>query len=305
MPFQSWQHLSRINSHPRDAHIAFDEPTHKYYVNGSCEGNISCTGFVHEFFGHFDPKSIIAKMKKSPKWSTSKYYGKTDKEIMDEWSNNGKVASEAGTAMHLAIEQFLHGSPEQIKPEIKDTPEWRYFMKFWADCGGDLEPYRSEWEVFTDSLTPVEGERKIKLCGSIDMVFRRKSDGKFVIYDWKRSKEIKAENPFGTGLPPLDHLPDCNYWHYTLQLNVYKWMLEKFYGLEVADLYLVILHPDNPSYRRMRLNILEDEVEDMIEARRRAVEQGCKVPVILPIPDAPEEKGKPLAEFSFKLYNTH
>jgi hypothetical protein len=306
MPYQSWQHLTRINVHPRDAHISFDEPTHKYYVNGSCEGNISCTGFVHEFFGHFDPKEIITKMKRNPtKWAQSKYYGKTDEEIIKEWSDNGKTASEAGTAMHLAIEQFLHGSPEQIKPEVKDTPEWRYFMKFWADCGDDLEPYRSEWEVFTDSLTPVEGERKIKLCGSIDMVFRRKSDGKFVIYDWKRSKEIKAENPFGNGLAPLEHLPDCNYWHYTMQLNVYKWMLEKYYSLEVADLYLVILHPDNPSYRRMRLNILEDEVEDMIEARRRAVEAGCKVPVILPVPEMPEplpdEKGKPLANFSFKF----
>jgi ATP-dependent exoDNAse (exonuclease V) beta subunit len=306
MPFQSWQHLSRINHHPRDDHIRFHEPTHKYYVNGSCEGNISCTGFIHEFFGHFDPKAIIAKMRKNPvKWAASKYFGKTDEEIIKEWNDNGKAASEAGTAMHLAIEQFLHGAPEQITPETFDSVEWKYFMKFWKDCGDDLEPYRSEWEVFTDSLTPIPGERKIKLCGSIDMVFRRKSDGKFVIYDWKRSKEIKAENPFGNGLAPLDHLPDTNYWHYTMQLNVYKWMLEKYYGLEVADLYIVIIHPDNPSYRRMRLNIMEDEVEDMIEARRRAVEAGCKVPVILPVPEAPEpfpdEKTKPLAEFSFKL----
>jgi hypothetical protein len=293
MPFQSWQHLSRINTHHRDNKIYFVEETHKYYVNGSCEGNLSCTGFIHEFFGHFDPKSTIAKMRKSPNWITSKYYGKTDEEIITEWSDSGKAASEAGTAMHLAIEQFLHGSPEQIKDEVKNTPEWRYFMKFWSDCGGDLEPYRSEWEVWTSD--------EIKLCGSIDMVFRRKSDGKFVIYDWKRSKDIKTENKFGSGLPPLEHLPDCNYWHYTLQLNVYKWMLEKYYGLDVADLYLVILHPDNPSYRRMRLNILEDEVEDMIECRRRAVEDGCKKSVILPIPNEPEEKGKPLAEFSFKL----
>jgi hypothetical protein len=306
MPFQPWQHLSSINTHPRDEHIKFVEKTHKYYVNGSCEGNISCTGFVHEFFGHFNPKEIIAKMRRNPvKWAASKYFGKTDEEIIGEWNANGKAASEAGTAMHLAIEQFLHGAPEQIAPEIKETPEWRYFIKFWEDCGHDLEPYRSEWEVFTDDLVPFKGERKIKLCGSIDMIFRRKSDGKFVIYDWKRSKEIKAENPFGSGLAPMDHLPDTNYWHYTLQLNVYKWILEKYYGLEVADLYLVILHPDNPSYRRMRLNILEDEVEDMIECRRRAVEAGCKQSVILPIPERAEspsdEKEKSIAEFSFKF----
>jgi hypothetical protein len=302
MPHHTWQTLTSIHRHPRDAHIAFDEPTHKYYVNGSCQGNISCTGFIHEFFGHFDAKAIITKMRKGPKWATSKYFGKTDEEIMKEWSDNGKEASAAGTAMHLAIEQFMHGAMDEIKPEVKDTLEWKYFTKFWAECGHDLEPYRSEWEVFTDSLEPIASERKIKLCGSIDMVYRRKSDGKFVIYDWKRSKDIKSDNPFGSGLPPLEHLPDTNYWHYTMQLNVYKWMLENYYGLEVADLYLVILHPDQPSYRRMRLNIMTDEVEDMIECRRRAVEAGCKQSVILPIPDqAEEDRGKPLASFGFKF----
>lgn len=303
MPYKPWQHLSRINHHSRDDRIYFVEETHKYFIDGSCDGNLSCTGFIHEFFGHFDPKATLTQMRKKPTWATSKYFGKTDEQIIKEWSDSGKAASEAGTAMHLAIEQFLHGSPEMIKPEIKETPEWRYFMKFWNDFGDDLEPYRSEWEVWTS--------KEIKLCGSIDMVFRRKSNGKFVIYDWKRSKEIRCENKYQNGLAPLDHLPDCNYWHYTLQLNVYKWMLEKYYGLEVEDLYLVILHPDNPSYRRMRLNILEDEVEDMIECRQRAVEAGCKQSVILPIPinneddiDTSNNRGKPLAEFSFKLGKT-
>ena len=300
---QSWQHLSHLNKHPRDEHIAFVEKTHKYYVNGSCEGNISCTGFIHEFFGHFDGKAILTKMRKNPmKWAQSKYFGKTDEEIMKEWSDSGKAASEAGTAMHLAIEQFLHGSPEQIDPDILTTPEWKYFLTFWKDCGPDLVPYRSEWEVFTDSLTP-SNERKIKLCGSIDMVFRRKSDGKFVIYDWKRSKEIKADNPFGSGLAPLEHLPDTNYWHYTMQLNVYKWILETYYNVEVGDLYIVILHPDNASYKRMRLNMMDTEVKDMVECRRKAVEMGGKVSVILPIAEA-VEKGKQFAqleEFSFKF----
>ena len=51
-------------------------------------------------------------------------------------------------------------------------------------------------------------------------------------------------------------------------------------------MYLVILHPDNKSYKRMRLNKLDDEVADMIEARRRAVAEGCKQSVILPLPVA-------------------
>jgi ATP-dependent exoDNAse (exonuclease V) beta subunit len=231
-------------------------------------------------------------MRKGPKWSTSKYYGKSDEEIIKEWADSGKEASTAGTAMHLAIEQFLHGSPEQIDIKMFDTVEWRYFMKFWNDFGDDLEPYRSEWEVYTDFLLP--NERRLKLCGSIDMVFRRKSDAKLVIYDWKRSKEIKSENPFQSGLAPVNHLPDSNYWHYTLQLNIYKWILETYYRETVADLYLVIIHPDHPSYRRMRLNILTEEIEDIMECRRKAVEQN-KSGVVLPIPEFTE------SAFSFQF----
>jgi hypothetical protein len=295
---QPCQSLAFKNRHPRDLCIEFDEPTHRYTVNGTCEGWSSCTGFLHAFFPHFDADATIQKMMKGRKWTESKYYGMTAQQIKDQWSNSGKEASTAGTFMHLAIEMFHNGALDEIDPKILETLEWKYFMNFWKDHGDDLEPFRTEWEVWSEAH---------KLAGSIDMIYRKKSDGTIVIYDWKRSKEIKTANDFESGYTPLGHLPNCNYWHYTLQLNVYKWILEKYYGLEVADLYLVILHPDNSSYRRMRLNILEDEVEDMIECRRRAVAAGCKTSVILPIPLeaelTAEEKGKPLAEFSFKLTN--
>jgi ATP-dependent exoDNAse (exonuclease V) beta subunit len=281
-----WQHLARQYEHPRDRAIHFDEPTHVYTVKNDSKGYISTTGFLHQFFGHFDADAIISKMMSSPKWKQSKYYGKTAEEIKGEWAENGRVASEAGTAMHLAIEMFLNASPQYrdavtrdlpltdfaeelahkyIPQETYDTIEWKYFMRFWKKYGDDLEPYRTEWEVWVE---------EIRLSGSIDMIFRRKSDGKFLIYDWKRSKEIKTENRFQSGLGPVSHLPDSNYWHYSLQLNVYRWVLEKYYGLEIADMYLLILHPNAPSFKRIRLNVLEDEVEGMINCRRRALTNG-------------------------------
>jgi len=259
---QPWQELSFKNKHPRDDAIQFDEPTHVYTVNGSSRGIISCTKFLHEFFPHFDAKAVIAKMMSSPKWPQNKYFGKTADQIQKEWSDSGAAASGAGTAMHLAIEQFLHGHPELIEPGVLKTPEWSHFMKFWDEEKGDLVPYRSEWEVWSEEH---------KLAGSIDMIFYRKSDDSYVIYDWKRSKEIKQENEFGTGFGPVSHLPDSNYWHYTLQLNVYRWFLETFYGLKISDMYIMILHPDNDTYKRYKLNRLDAEVQGMVEARLRAV----------------------------------
>jgi hypothetical protein len=167
--------------------------------------------------------------------------------------------------MHLALEQFLHGHPELIEPGVLQTPEWRYFTTFWNEAKEDLVPYRSEWEVWSEQH---------KLAGSIDMVFYRKSDDSYVIYDWKRSKEIKMENDFGTGYGPVSHLPDSNYWHYTLQLNIYRWFLETFYGLKISDMYIMIFHPDNDNYKRYKLNRLETEVEEMLQARLKAVKDG-------------------------------
>jgi ATP-dependent exoDNAse (exonuclease V) beta subunit len=278
---EPWETLCHTNAHPRDARITFYEPTHTYTIDGSSKGIVSGTGFLHQFFPHFDAKATIQKMMRSPKWPASPYYGKTADEIEALWSSKGKDASTRGTAMHLAIEQFMNGQTEIIEPAVKETPEWKYFMNFWAEFGADLEPYRAEWSVFSE---------KHMLCGQIDMVFKRKSDGAFLIYDWKRSREIKTSNQWATGLYPLDHLDDCNYWHYTLQLNLYRWILETLYGLKIAELYLIICHPENKNYIRMRLNRLDQEIEDMLECRLKALKMGLKQPVLLPL--KPDEKAK-------------
>jgi len=273
---QPWQTLAFLNAHVRDKEVRFVEKTHTYYVKGSSKGNVSTTGFVHAFFPHFDPVATIASMKASPKWPESKYFGMTDQEIIDGWDKSGKEASGAGTNMHLAIEQHLNGAVNRIDEAVKVTKEWEFYMNFWRDVSQDLEPYRTEWEVW---------DEEYKLTGSIDMVFKRKSDGAFVIYDWKRSKEIKMDNRWGKGLGPMSHLPDSNYWHYTLQLNVYRWFLQKHYGLTISELCIVIFHPNNTNYQLFKLNILDDEIEAMLDSRRRAIEQGSNlqgIPVVFP-----------------------
>jgi ATP-dependent exoDNAse (exonuclease V) beta subunit len=275
---EPWQSLAFKNHHPRDKNVRFVEDTHTYYVNGSSKGIVSTTGFVHSFFGHFDPDAAIKAMKRNTeKWSKHPLFGKTDKEIKEIWAASGRDASGKGTAMHLAIEKHLNGAPQLIPLDVMDTPEWRYYMNFYNDIKDSLEPYRTEWEVW---------DEEHKLTGSIDMIFKRK-DGDFAVYDWKRSKEIKMENRYQSGLGPMTHLPDVNYWHYTLQLNVYRWFLQKHYGLKVVELAIVIFHPNNTNYQIFKLNILDDEIQDMLDARMRAVQNGCKKAVEFEVVETP------------------
>ena len=84
----------------------------------------------------------------------------------------------------------------------------------------------------------------------------------------------------------MDHLDNCNYIHYSLQLNTYRWFLETLYGLEIGDMYIVIFHPNNKNYVRYRLPRLDVEVVEMLECRLRALENGVKGPIVLPLPPA-------------------
>ena len=226
------------------------------------------TKFLHCFFSEFDADKVIANMKKSPKWPESKYFGMEDEAIKKQWKDNGAVASKAGTATHLAIEDYLNSTVGNSivlpEPSISGTPEWSYFQQFWAKMSPDLEPYRLEWPVWI---------AEFKLAGSIDAVFRRKSDGAFFIYDWKRSKKIETENRFETCLAPVDHLPNSNYWHYTLQLNTYRYILERHYGMVIKDMFLIILHPNNETYLKRRLNRMDAEVEAMMDVRRSVIQR--------------------------------
>lgn len=264
---QPWMTLAIKNRHPRDNQINFDEPTHIYTVNGQTKHYVSVTSLHHHLFKGFDTDKIIRNMMNSPKWPTNKWnYLKTADAIKAAWSENGRKASEAGTVMHLGIEMVMNGAEDQVDPAVKLTKEWEYFWNYWKKDSRTWEPWRTEWEVW---------DEEHKITGSIDMVYRNKIDGTFAIYDWKRANKMETESKYNnSGIGPAKHLPDTNYWHYTIQLNLYRWFLEKHYGVKISEMALVVLHPDNKNYKCYKLNRLDDEVEEILAARLRAVKEG-------------------------------
>ena len=125
-----------------------------------------------------------------------------------------------------------------------------------------MKPYRTEWMIFDEDL---------KIAGSIDMVYEN-PDGTLSIYDWKRSKDISKINGWDNFAknPLISHLHDTNFWHYALQLNTYKSILERKYGKIIKDLYLVQLHEENPrkTFELIKCADLSKEIEKLFELRR-------------------------------------
>lgn len=254
--------LKTLHPHPNDCLIQFDEKPHLYYVKG-VKIESSVTTFIHKHFPSFDANRIAESVhKKNFNNKKSPYFEMSVDDIKKSWEDNRVKASTSGTKLHKSIEQYYNEEHDYIDEEVKKDAEWGYFLNFVNDHP-ELKAYRTEWEVFDTDLN---------LAGSIDMVFKKTTeDGteSYAIYDWKKSKEIKTKNDFETGFEPVDHLPNCNYWHYTLQLNVYKRILETKYGMNIESMHLIVLHENNKNYKHYEVPLLDDEVDALFAERKR------------------------------------
>jgi ATP-dependent exoDNAse (exonuclease V) beta subunit len=243
--------LSQINPHSRDENIGFKEDNHEYSIIGMEYKPTSVTTLIHKYFPEFNADAVINNMMTSRNWCKSKYFGRTPESIKEEWKTSGEEAARLGTVMHKNIEDYLNQESttdiadmlvnQIISQEEYDSKEFKMFLHFWTDFKRQypiLKPYRTEWLVY---------DSDVGIAGSIDCVLSDNQDN-LVIIDWKRSKEIKMTNRYEKGIYPFNNYDNCNYSHYSLQLNFYRHMLETKYGKNVIFMMLVILHPNQPSY---------------------------------------------------------
>ena len=276
------QVLSQYNKHHRDANIEFFEEDHKYVI--LTEPNIkytSVTTWNHSHFPKFEADNIIENMMKSKGWKEGhKYWGLTADQIKGGWNANKDAVSSAGTDLHYEIECFnnnttlsdgytnkeLYENYIQADPKSIESKsiEWKYFINFVRD-NPHLKPFRTEWIIYHEG---------VKISGSIDMVYEN-PDGTISIYDWKRAKNITRINNFNKFAIPVEicHLPDSNFWHYALQLNTYKTILEEKYDKNVKDLFLVRLHPDaeEKNYELIQLPNLSREIKELFAERIKTI----------------------------------
>jgi hypothetical protein len=158
------------------------------------------------------------------------------------------------------LDYYKGQSPEGNEWGFKGGVSPPNFVSFLQDYP-HLVPYRTEWLIYDDT---------VKMSGSIDMVYENLDDGTLSIYDWKRCKSIDKTNGWNKFAITecISHLPDSNFWHYALQLNTYKTILERNYGKRVSDMYLVRLHPDSTTYQLLKVPVLENEMNDLFELKR-------------------------------------
>ena len=107
------------------------------------------------------------------------------------------------------------------------------------------------------------------------MIYRDIRDDTFHIYDWKRTKPFSTgSSKDNVGFGTFNNIPNTNLWHYSLQLNIYKYLLEKNYNKTIRSMKLCRLHPNSRSFQLVDIKNMTQQVKLLLGIRKQQIEQG-------------------------------
>lgn len=65
--------------------------------------------------------------------------------------------------------------------------------------------------------------------------------------------------------PPLDNLDHCDGVKYSLQLNLYKYILETYYNMPISLMTVGSFHPLQEQYYKLAVEPFQQEVEAIVD----------------------------------------
>lgn len=271
--------------------VCFNDLNHCYFdVNDESKQYISVTTLIHRYTQEFDKefwsaykaleklipkeswtieKKSLLNTKKFNKEILSVYnisdldFNKTQQAILDEWDKKNKESCERGTKIHAELENSFYKNGKNVSLQ-----KFGIGGKF--ECKKNYSNLDLEYGVYPEYLIYRESDNGIlRLAGQIDLIVKQGNE--IIICDWKTNQEIKQKAGFNTQTKstakmkyPLNNLDDANFWHYSLQLSTYAWMLQKLNpNFIIKD--LIICHFDHKGNETIyHCDYLKDDVERML-----------------------------------------
>lgn len=183
-------------------------------------------------------------------------------EILDEWATKREESCIRGTAIHRQHEL------EHLAGRTKELQHLGLGGKFSTNTSNILES--GVQKVYPELLlSRISPDRKLRLAGQADLVIVDNND--IYILDYKTNKEIKTKSFYDKKTHksqmmkyPLNNLQDTNFWHYSLQLSTYAWMIQKL-NPEFNIKALILIHYDHSgNCETYECDYLKDDVERML-----------------------------------------
>lgn len=205
-----------IAEHPtRPVVLRFDALSHRYFACGTGDDGctdaaelVSVTTWVKRNFDPFDAPAIAARIAARD--------GRSTADVLADWEYKRNDAAERGTRVHETAEDAILDREPRHAP--RDDRERAMFAAAWQA----VQDMRDAGYEFIAAEFPVFSER-LGLAGTIDLM-ARDGNGALLMLDWKTNESIDADPKYGNphGLGACAAVPDCNLYHYAMQLATYE-----------------------------------------------------------------------------------
>lgn len=195
----------------------------------------SVTQFLSRFSEPFDSETISKKF--------AKKHGLNQQDVLYEWKKKGDISTTSGTIIHSFLENAKRGKTFDIDFSVADKLGIRKEVEERVKI---LLPQARQFHEDTlNKLFPIQLEYTVGIehyiAGNIDMVCWNKRANEFQIWDYKNVKSIDITPGYFSRwcYYPFNKERDTNFIHYSMQLNIYKEILERTLDVKIGSCYLV------------------------------------------------------------------
>lgn len=274
----------------QNGNVAFDNESHTYWNLNNNERYISVTTLIHKYTQEFDKEfwsayKALEKLLPKESWDIEKKsllntkrfhkeildtyniseedFNKVQQDILDLWDEENRKSCERGTKIHEEIENSFYDNPKDISLQ-------KFGLGGKFECRKDYSELDLEYGVYPEYLVYRESDDGIlRIAGQVDLIVKQGNE--ITIIDHKTNKKIEQKSGFDSATKsnakmkfPLNNLMDCNFYHYTLQLSTYAWMLQKINpNFIIKD--LIINHYDHNGKNTLyHCDYLKQDVEKML-----------------------------------------
>lgn len=251
--------------------FVFYEDGHYYECKGKRVG-ISVTTFIHEFCNEFDAEGMAEKVANRD--------GKTIQEVLDEWAYKRDFSCEKGTTCHEWSQSLWSGAEYKALLYDESKEYMSALIKIRSQAVNFKNDYQGHLEHLIDEL-PI-GSEEFDIASCVDHLFYNKLTGGLVLVDYKTNSLMDGYNKkaYKKAMKvPLSHINDDALHHYHIQLSIYKYLIEKYTGLKVDEMFIVYMSENIENYEIIDIPYLKEEVEMILNTRK--VKNMKSVPVLL------------------------
>jgi len=203
-------------------HIKFDDVPHTYTNTRTNHiYKTSASAIIENFVEPFDSKY----------WSEykAKQRGVTADVILAEWKDISDEACRKGSDFHYMCECYYMGIPWKNEGQVCDKLV-NMFNEYVKKIEGKLIHVQSEVVMADDELD---------IAGMCDQLYWSTHRNGLVLFDWKTNKKLELKSSYNNKMKGIfSYLDDCNYNHYSIQLAIYKFLIEKNTNLKILDNYI-------------------------------------------------------------------